>query len=62
MPRHDVLRRAEMRPARREADYERWRDEDDVQRVRPHAGPDGGGEQLQSPGAKPLHRTQQQQH
>jgi len=71
MPRHDAPSRAETRRPRRDPDYEKWRDEqvrrlddehDNLHGPRPHAGPAEEGEQPQSPGAKPLHKTQQQQH
>ena len=71
MPRHDAPSRAETRRPRRDPDYEKWRDEqmrrldeehDNLHRPRPHAGPAEEEEQPQSPGAKPLHKTQQQQH
>ena len=71
MPRHDAPSPAEGRRPRRDPDSEQLRDEqvrrldeehDALQRVRPHAGPAEEGEQPQSPGAKPLHKTQQQQH
>jgi hypothetical protein len=64
MPRHDAAIPAEGRPPRRHPDHEKWRDEehDDLRTARPHAGPAEEGEQPQSPGAKPLHKTQQQQH
>jgi hypothetical protein len=35
---------------------------DHLERPRPHAGPAEEGEQPQSPGAKPLHKKQEQQH
>ena len=71
MPRHDAATPAGGRRPRRDPDYEKWRDEqvrkldeehDHLQRPRPHAGPAEEGEQPQSPGAKPLHKKQEQQH
>lgn len=71
MPRHDAASPAEGRPPRRHPDPEKWRGEqgrrldeerDDLGAARPHAGPAEEDEQPQSPGAKPLHKTQQQQH
>jgi len=53
----------ERRRARRDPDDERLDEEDDtLPHKRPHAGPADEGEQPQSPGARPLHKTQQQQH
>lgn len=71
MPRHDAPSPAEGRRPRRDPGYEKWRDEQarrldeehgNPRAVRPHAGPAEEEEQPQSPGAKPLHKTQQQQH
>ncbi|VTU17865.1 hypothetical protein H4CHR_00072 [Variovorax sp. PBS-H4] len=71
MPRHAVPRRPEMHRPQRDPDSERWRDEymrrfeeehGERRTLRPHAGPADVGEQPQSPGAKPLRKTQQQQH
>jgi len=74
MPRHDVPSRSEGRPARGGPHHERWRDEhpheldeeeeekNAAPRIRPDAGPPVEEEQPQSPGAEPLHKTQQQQH
>ena len=71
MPRHDAPSPAEGRRPRRDPDSEQLRDEqvrrldeehDNLHGPRPHAGPAEEGEQPQSPGAKPLHKTQQQQH
>lgn len=68
MPRHVAPSPAEERRPQRDPHDEKWRDEQ-VRRLdeehgdlRPHAGPAEEGEQPQSPGAKPLHKTQQQQH
>jgi hypothetical protein len=68
MPRHDAPSRTDAHRTRRDPDYEKWRDEqarrlgEERDDLRPDAGPPEEGEQPQSPGAKPLHRTQQQQH
>ncbi|VTU13438.1 hypothetical protein [Variovorax sp. RA8] len=69
MPRHDAASPVGRWPRRHPDDEKRdeqvrrlAEEHDKLRAARPNAGPAEEDEQPQSPGAKPLHKTQQQQH
>jgi len=71
MGRPDARSRVEEHRPRPDPEHEPWRDEETRQldeeheqlpRGRPHGGPAEVGELSQSPGAEPLHKTEEQQH